>query len=150
MEFSKKIVISSQLKQIGTDLLMHLKEKFNTNLVALVFYGSRIRGTNFPESDLDVLIILNELDEREMNYSISNIYGELTRKYFIKVSPYSISKADFEFGSNHLFPFNLGVYLNYDTIFGEDFIEFCHSRISTAIQTGKLKVYPRSGIFIQR
>jgi len=142
--------INSQLNQIGIDLLKNLQDQFQSNLIALLFYGSRIRGENVPESDLDVLIFLDYFNENQVDRIISEICGELTRKYFIKISPYTISKEDFVFGCKNFFSFNLGVYLSYYTLFGEEFIEKNHKNISTAIQSGKLQVYPRSGIFIQR
>ncbi len=82
-----------QLNQIGSDLLKNLKGKFKTNLIALVFYGSRIRGDNFPESDLDILIVLQDFDDITSRL-ISTICGDLTRKYFIKLSPYIVAKNE--------------------------------------------------------
>lgn len=145
-----KYFSETKIQQIKKELLASLKTRFKLNLIALVFYGSVTRGENLPDSDLDVLIILDKFDEKGMSLIISRICGELTRKYFIKVSPYISSKDDFIFGCKNLFPFNLGIYLSYYTIFGDKFIEKCHSYISNAIQEGNLKVYPRSGIFIQR
>lgn len=146
----QKKSISSEIKLIGENLLDKLKKEFRSDLVALVFYGSRIRGDNFPESDLDTLIILKQTDNREIERTVSAICGELTRKYFIKVSPYLISEDDFEFGARNLFPFNLGVFLRYETFYGHKYIEACHQFITNAIQEGILKIYPRSGIFIQK
>ena len=142
--------IKSQLNQIGIELQNKLQNRFRPNLITLLFYGSRIRGDFEPESDLDTLIVLDYLNEVEMERNISRICGELTRKFFIKVSPYTISKADFIFGCKNFFPFNLGVYLSYHTLIGTDFIEENHKYITEAIQSGKLQVYSRSGIFIQR
>jgi len=141
---------NSQINRIGKELLNKLQEQFKTNLIALVFYGSRVRGDYLPESDLDTLIILEFFDENEMSRIISRICGDLTRNFFVKVSPYTISKEDFIFGCKKLFPFNLGVYLSIHIFWGKEFIEENHNYISNAILTGKLRVYPRSGIFIQR
>ncbi|MHA1385669.1 MAG: nucleotidyltransferase domain-containing protein [Candidatus Helarchaeota archaeon] len=140
----------SPINQIGKELRHKLEEKFKKNLVSLAFYGSRVRGDNFPDSDLDLLIILNEFDEDEMILPISRICGELSLKYKITISPYIISSDDFQYGCEHLFPFNLGIYLGCFPFYGREFIENCHLFISKAIQDGKLKVYPDSGIFIQR
>jgi len=148
--YLQKNTLSKELALIGEELSKKLKETFESNLIAVLFYGSRVRGDNFPESDLDILVVLNEFDESKMARVVSSICGELTRKFFIKVSPYVISEQDFEFGCRNLFPLNLGVFLSYKTVYGEQFVESCHQFINEAIQTGKLRVYPRSGIFIQR
>ena len=147
---SKKNSFKKEITLIGEELLGKLKETFESNLIALIFYGSRVRGDNFPESDLDILVVFKDFDGKKMARVVSSICGELTRKFFIKVSPYLISQQDFEFGCKNLFPFNLGVFLSYKILFGDSFIEECHNFINEAIQTGKLRVYPRSGIFIQR
>ncbi|MHA1264608.1 MAG: nucleotidyltransferase domain-containing protein [Candidatus Helarchaeota archaeon] len=145
-----KQLIDPKIYRIGKDLSKKLKKQFKKELIALVFYGSRVRGDNFPDSDLDLLIVLNNYDENKSDILISNICGELTRKYFIKVSPYTISKKDFEFGCKNLFPFNLGIYLDYFIIYGKKFIENNFNFISGAIRKKELKVYPLSGIFIHK
>ena len=142
--------ITPLLNQIGKELIHKLEEEFKSNLMALAFYGSRVRGDNFPDSDLDLLIILNEFDDDEMLLPISKICGELSLKYKISISPYAISSDDFKYGCENLFPFNLGIYLGCYPFYGEEFINKSHSFILKAIQEGKLVVYPDSGIFIQR
>lgn len=132
--------LNQQLNQIGIELLKKLQDEFHSNLISLLFYGSRIRGDFEPESDLDTLIVLDYLNEKEMDMKISRICGDLTRKFFIKVSPYIIAKADFIFGCKNLFPFNLGVYLSYHIFFGKEFIEENHNYISNAILSGKLRL----------
>ncbi len=131
---------NSQMNQIGKEFLNKLQEQLKSTLISLVFYGSRIRGDYLPESDLDILIILEYFDDSKMSRIISGICGDLTRKYFVKVSPYTISKEDFREGCKNLFPFNLGVYLSYHIFFGKEFIEENHNYISNAILSGKLRL----------
>src|SRR5574341_1022066 len=47
-------------KQILNRFKQRLQEKFGANLLSLVLFGSVARGTAGDESDIDLLIILNE------------------------------------------------------------------------------------------
>ena len=145
----KRHLLDPFLRKISKDIYAEIKLKLRENLKALVLYGSRIRGENYPDSDLDLLVILN-YEDRNLNEIIFTICRELSRKYSVKIDPYVISEDDFKFGCENLFPFNLGVYLGYYIIFGEELVDESHDYITRAVESGKLKIYPRSGIFIQR
>ncbi|MHA1253820.1 MAG: nucleotidyltransferase family protein [Candidatus Helarchaeota archaeon] len=136
------------LREISNKIIKEMKAELNENLKALVLYGSRIRGDNFPDSDLDLLIIFNR-ENKKYNKLISHICGILSRKFLIKISPYTILKDDFEYGCKNLFPFNIGVYTGYYTIYGNEFIEKNHEFIFKAIKSGRLTIYQRSKIFFQ-
>ncbi len=73
------------------------KEKFDIYEVYL--FGSYAKGTNYPESDIDVAIIFDKLkDEIEMQIKLMKI----RRKFDLRIEPHPFTKEDLENGNPFL------------------------------------------------
>ena len=67
------------------------KEKFEISSAYL--FGSYAKGTNKPESDIDIAFIFNELkDEIEMQIELM----KLRRKFDLRIEPHPFEKKDLE------------------------------------------------------
>jgi predicted nucleotidyltransferase len=51
--------VNEQLKEILIELRRRFAEIYGDRLVHLILYGSRARGDAAPDSDIDVLVVLN-------------------------------------------------------------------------------------------
>ena len=78
---------AEELKQLLVELKQGLKKIYGRQLVALLLYGSYARGEQEPESDLDILIILDDYDlySREIKRT-SELISALSLKYSISIS----------------------------------------------------------------
>jgi len=67
-------------------------------LYRLVVFGSRARGDADPESDIDVLVILNGPNKPKARRHISDCAWEAGFKYGLVVSPIVVSRDNWENG----------------------------------------------------
>lgn len=59
-------IIKQPYKRILVALLKELKKEFDANLVSVVVYGSVARGTSRKDSDVDLLIICEDLPRSQL------------------------------------------------------------------------------------
>ncbi len=69
---------------------------FDTQVIRIVLYGSYARGTNTPESDVDVALLLNGSLNRETENKISDLVVDLNLKYDKVFSVIDIDYAVFQ------------------------------------------------------
>jgi len=83
-----------------TDILHQLKVKLQKRLSLnrLVLFGSRARGDADPDSDLDVLVILNMPVSREVEDYVNDCAWEVGLEHGIVVVPVTVSRLDWEEG----------------------------------------------------
>jgi predicted nucleotidyltransferase len=62
-----------------------LRQKIGADLVEIKVFGSKVRGEDSPESDVDVLVILKHIDRKKREI-ISNIAFEIGLKYELFLS----------------------------------------------------------------
>lgn len=76
-----------ELKQLLVELKQGLTSLYGQHLITLLLYGSYARGDPGPESDLDILIILDDynLYSREIKRT-SKLISELSLKYEVSIS----------------------------------------------------------------
>ena len=76
-------------KEILNDLREMIVDAFDTRLVALVVFGSWAKGLSTPESDLDILIVLNkEEGYRDYERFFEKVESPLKDRYgVVKLSP---------------------------------------------------------------
>lgn len=76
-----------ELKQLLAELKRGLNSLYGQHLIALLLYGSYARGDPGPESDLDILIILDDynLYSQEIKRT-SKLISELSLKYEVSIS----------------------------------------------------------------
>lgn len=72
-----------ELLDILGDVKQEVQQIFGDKLRQLVLYGSCARNEQKPESDIDIMIIVdeNEKELRKYRYVIADVMGELTIKY---------------------------------------------------------------------
>lgn len=86
--------LSEAEKEVLKELKDTLTGFLGTRLVKLVIFGSKARGNEETESDIDVAIIVRGLN-REMKDQILDRVVEIEFKKFIPISTLIISEADF-------------------------------------------------------
>ena len=70
----------------------------NYSLVDFKLYGSKSKGTDQPESDLDVMIILEDLSP-EIESKIDDIIYEINLKYECLITSLYFSRSEIEYGA---------------------------------------------------
>jgi hypothetical protein len=94
------------LKPNELDALRELKGILarDFRLVELRLFGSKARGDSDPESDIDVLIVLEELN-REIRKGISALCCDLSIDHHVVIAPILYSSAEFSSGHTRITPF---------------------------------------------
>jgi predicted nucleotidyltransferase len=78
---------SEDLKLLLAELKHGLINLYGQHLVALLLYGSYARGEQEPESDLDILIILDDYDLYSCEIKrTSELISRLSLKYGVSIS----------------------------------------------------------------
>ena len=79
--------MNPQLQTILSELKTRLTELYGERLEKLVLFGSQARGDAEPDSDIDVLVVLNgEVDVGKELWAISGITSDLTINHGLLVS----------------------------------------------------------------
>ena len=88
------------------EALRKLKEALTRDFrfVELRLFGSKARGDSNPESDIDVLIVLEELN-REIRKQVSALCCDLSIDHHVVISPILYSLAEFTSGHTRITPF---------------------------------------------
>jgi predicted nucleotidyltransferase len=94
------------LKPNELEALRKLKETLarDFRLVELRLFGSKARGDSDPESDIDVLIVLEELN-REVRKQVSTLCSDLSIDHHVVIAPILYSLAEFTSGHTRITPF---------------------------------------------
>jgi len=94
------------LKLNELEAIRKLKEALarDFRLVVLRLFGSKARGDSDPESDIDVLIVLEELT-REIRKQVSALCCDLSIDHHVVISPILYSSAEFASGHTRITPF---------------------------------------------
>ena len=87
---------SEKLKLLLDELKISLENKFDTNFEGLILFGSYAKGTANDNSDLDLLLVLNELPQSPIKKFdlIRDIIMNLENKYKININVISIKKSN--------------------------------------------------------
>jgi predicted nucleotidyltransferase len=78
-----KAIDDKELLNILLDVKEEIRQIFGNKLRQLVLYGSYARNESDPESDIDIMIMVDESEDglRKYRYLIADVMGELTIKY---------------------------------------------------------------------
>lgn len=87
-------MLTNDEKAVLKELKEVLKELLSDSLLKCVLFGSKARGDCDNESDLDVAIVVRNLT-RELKNRILDEVAEIEFEYFIPISTFIISEADF-------------------------------------------------------
>src|SRR5438045_674086 len=77
------------------ELAEHVRARFGARLRELGLFGSFARGEANEESDVDVLIVVDDLTSQE-GREVAHFCGDLLTKYDVIVSPFVVSTAHME------------------------------------------------------
>jgi predicted nucleotidyltransferase len=67
-----------------------LRARFGARLRELALFGSRARGEGHAESDLDVLVVVDDLTSAEAR-EVARFRGDLLTEHGVLVSPFTVS-----------------------------------------------------------
>jgi len=70
------------MKDIVDSFLQELKDRFGNRILAIYLFGSTAKGTATAESDIDVLVVYSDIEERTLLEATSEI-----RKPLIIITP---------------------------------------------------------------
>ena len=95
-------------KQALIEFKKALLKRFPNRIKKIILYGSYARGDTNPDSDIDILIIVDNSDW-EFIEQIGEISWEIQFKYDFKIfiSEMIYTQADFKKDKNHLFVRNV-------------------------------------------
>lgn len=85
------------------DFMTRLREKFNDRIQQFVLYGSRARGEGDDESDLDVLVVVNDADWRFHDQVVLEAY-ESSQAHSALISALVMSEQDYQWHEAHHTP----------------------------------------------
>lgn len=72
-----------------------LQQRFGTRLDRLLLFGSRARGEGSDDSDLDVLVVVQEMTSAE-GREIAHFCGGLLTQHDALVAPFALSRERFD------------------------------------------------------
>jgi predicted nucleotidyltransferase len=85
IDMMKKIetINDKELLDILHDVKEEIQQLFGDKLRSLILYGSYARNEQDPESDIDIMIMVDESEDglRKYRYLIADVMGELTIRY---------------------------------------------------------------------
>jgi len=73
-------------EQALLEFVQLLKEQLNGRIRSVLFFGSRARGEGFPDSDLDVLVVVDS-DDWRVHKQIRYLAADICLKYSLNLSP---------------------------------------------------------------
>ncbi|MFM1841876.1 MAG: hypothetical protein RLZZ490_612 [Cyanobacteriota bacterium] len=89
--------MSPTLKTIIPKIKDKFFQLFNDNLISLVLFGSQARGDITAESDIDILVVLREKEQRQAKREeIIDFIAEISLEFGVLVSCVYVSQTEFE------------------------------------------------------
>ena len=89
----------NNLKTMLSELVNGILAVMYGRVIKIILYGSTARGTRTPESDIDVAVIFNDLENKHSNdrlSSISDLIVDLNLKYDAVLSVIDIDEERFK------------------------------------------------------
>jgi predicted nucleotidyltransferase len=103
-------------KQMKTELVYELitviKKKFQQDLLSVVLFGSKVKGTSTATSDIDVLVVSNSLmnDWRAWDKLILDLTEDLELKYATPIHMILVNKDEISHAIESVYPLMLEIY----------------------------------------
>jgi predicted nucleotidyltransferase len=89
--------MSDNIRSILKKLKMGLLDIYGDRVDRILLYGSRARGDNRPDSDIDILVVLkDDFNYSEMLRLSSNLAASLSLENDVVISRVFVSKEQFE------------------------------------------------------
>ena len=86
--------MSEDIHLILSDLKKRLKSKYKTNLKSIVLFGSHASGKANPDSDYDILVILESEVDWLVERAVSDECFETDLKYGVFIDLHVLSESD--------------------------------------------------------
>ena len=91
------------MERDAVDLLVEgLRERFGHELSGLFLFGSKARGDDGPESDVDVLVVLGEKVDEVERAVVSDMVYEVLEAGGVFIQTVVLSKGEFEHPAGQL------------------------------------------------
>lgn len=88
---------SPPVRKALADAKQKLEEIYGNRLERLIVYGSQARGEATPDSDVDLLIVLNDdVEPDEEAQRTSRLVVRIAAKHGVALSPLHLSKTHFQ------------------------------------------------------
>ena len=89
--------MSSNIRKILKQLKKELMQIYGDQIHSILLYGSRARGDERPDSDIDILIVLkDEFDYSEMLRLSSDFVASLSLENDVVISRAFVSEKDYK------------------------------------------------------
>jgi len=85
-----------KLKSIIESLISKLTEKYISEILSIVLFGSYAKGTSNKQSDIDLMFIVTDLKDRNLREAIERECASYKYSYNIKVSPLITNIEEFK------------------------------------------------------
>jgi len=88
---------NTKISKLSEELKNEIISVYGNNLEDIILYGSYARGDNGLDSDMDIMILVNEQESELASYrsKLMEKMNELSLKFDIVISSIDKSKADF-------------------------------------------------------
>lgn len=98
MKDINNIYLDVGIKDILNEVESKMLELFQNKLEDIILYGSYARNENTSESDMDIMILVNEKEDvlKEYEDSIADIMVDLSLEYGIVLSLYTQSVQEYQ------------------------------------------------------
>ncbi len=113
-------------KQMKTELVYELitviKKKFKQDLLSVVLFGSKVKGTSTATSDIDVLVVSNSLmkDWRARDKLILALTEDLELKYATPIHMILVNKDEISNAIESVYPLMLEIYEANEIIYDKE------------------------------
>jgi hypothetical protein len=128
------------LKTILEEVLSLCRQTFKTRLVSVVLFGSYAQGTASPESDIDLLVIVQQLpaDPEPQEKLLDSIEIPILKKYHRCVSVILATPEAVQNEVNRENPLFFGIWTGYSVLLDSgDFFRNCMEIVRHHIQRSK-------------
>lgn len=97
-----------RIEDFSNELVRSLLSVLETNVLSIIVYGSVAKGTNLPDSDVDIAVIVNRELDKSIQDRLSNVIVDLNLQYDTVFSVVDIDKNSFDEWGN-ISPFYINV-----------------------------------------
>ena len=108
--------------EIISELISILKQKFNQDLLAIVLFGSIVKGNYTTTSDIDVLVVCENLikDWRARDKMTLELTEEIELKYATSIHMALVSKKEISHSIESVSPLMLEIYETNEVIYEKE------------------------------
>lgn len=89
------MVLKKKDQQAIDEFRKRVSRLLGNDLVRLALFGSKLTGKDTPESDIDVLVLVNDT-AMELKYQILDIAFEINLNHGVYISPRIIAMSTFD------------------------------------------------------